>query len=395
VSNFALGTIVMPSSVFRMFCLIGLGLTASAVVGCGRKSPSALADAGTPGLPPSIAPTVSNATNPTLPTAQPPFPSAPMSFAGLVKKTDPAVVTVFAAVERTAPGGRKLRLMEGLGTGFIYEPSGYVLTNNHVIENATNITVRLADERRESAKLVGRDPLTDVAILKIGLQNLSYLPLGNSKTLQVGDWVVAIGNPFGLSHTVSSGIISAKGRTRDDLADLDKTGRGYFNFLQTDAAINQGNSGGPLIDLHGQVVGINTAIRANANNIGFAIPINMVKELIPKLVKDGYVKRSALGVTVGPLLEAERVRLNRPSLKGALVHDVGPGGPADKAGIAQDDVILTFNGKEVSDPNELRWLASMAGIKTSAKVKIARGKREFEVNVVLGELPSGDVSPPR
>ena len=311
---------------------------------------------------------------------------APLSFAPLVKATDPAVVTIFTVIDERR-GGKRRRLGEGLGSGFVYEPSGYILTNNHVVAQATEIVVRLADERRLPARLIGRDPATDVAILKVEVTGVTALPLGDSNMAEVGDWVMAIGNPFGLSHTVSAGILSAKGRTRGDVADLDRTGRGYFNFLQTDTAINQGNSGGPLINLRGEVVGINTAIRANANNIGFAIPINMVKQLVPLLVKDGRVRRSALGVTVGPVSEDDMGRLKRPDRKGALVRGVQPGGAAARAGLAEDDVVVAFNGAQVSDPEELRWQASIAGVGTTVSVRVTRGDREFEVKVTLGALP--------
>ena len=262
---------------------------------------------------------------------------------------------------------------------------------------ASRISVRLADERRFEAKLVGRDPLTDVAVLKIDVPGLPVLPLGDSDASDVGDWVVAIGNPFGLSHTVSAGIISAKGRTRDDLPDLDKPGGGsYFNFLQTDAAINQGNSGGPLLNLRGEVVGINTAIRANANNIGFAIPINMVKSILPSLVRDGRVIRSALKVQVNGVTEDDMRKLRRPDRRGAIVRAVEPGGPAERAGIAANDVILAFNGTIIADPNELRWLASLAGVGNTATVRLARGERVFDVRVVLAPLPeASDDDDPR
>jgi serine protease Do len=318
--------------------------------------------------------------------------TAPASFSALVRASDPGVVTVFSSVGR---GGRSV--IEGLGTGFIYDPTGLILTNNHVVAQATRISVRLADERRFDAKLVGRDPLTDVAVLKIEVPGLPVLPLGDSDALDVGDWVVAIGNPFGLSHTVSAGIISAKGRTREDLPDLDKPGGGsYFNFLQTDAAINQGNSGGPLLNLQGAVVGINTAIRANANSIGFAIPINMVKSILPSLVRDGRVLRSALRLHVNGVTEDDMRRLGRPDRRGAIVRAVEPGGPADRAGIAPNDVILAFNGTVVADPNELRWLASLAGVGTTATVRVARGERVFDLRVVLAALPdASDDDDPR
>ncbi|HEU4533676.1 MAG TPA: trypsin-like peptidase domain-containing protein [Polyangiaceae bacterium] len=312
--------------------------------------------------------------------------SAPLSFTSLVRASDPGVVTVFSVVR--GPGRMGI---EGLGTGFLYDAAGYILTNNHVIAQANRISVRLADERRVEAKLVGRDPLTDVAVLKIDVPGLPILPLGDSDAIDVGDWAVAIGNPFGLSHTVSAGIISAKGRTREDLPDLDKPGvQSYFNFLQTDAAINQGNSGGPLLNLKGEVVGINTAIRANANSIGFAIPINMVKSILPALVRDGRVNRSAMKVQVNGVSEDDMRRLRRADRRGAIVRGVERGGPAERAGIAPDDIILAFNGTVVADPNELRWLASLAGVGQTATVRVARGDRVFDVRVVLVALPDAN-----
>lgn len=340
---------------------------------------------------PTAAPTPAGPPSVVLPSGQ----TAPMSFSSLVKTADPCVVTVFSSKEERGRSGRKRVVMEGLGTGFIYDSSGYILTNDHVVADATNVTVRLADERRVAAKIVGKDPPTDVAVLKIDVAGLPSLPLGDSDALDVGDWVVAIGNPFGLSHTVSAGILSAKGRTREDVADLDRTGRGYFNFIQTDAAINQGNSGGPLINLAGQVVGINTAIRANANNIGFAIPINMVKSLLTMLTRDGKVSRSAIGITVGGVTEDDVERLKRPNRKGALVRGVQPGGPGDKAGLAVDDIILNFNGTEIVDPEALRWQASIAGVGTQANIKVARGERVFDLKLTLGALPDEPPDPDR
>jgi serine protease Do len=309
-----------------------------------------------------------------------------MSFASLAKAADPGVVTILSRVERVFRSGRKAVIMEGLGTGFIYDKAGYVLTNNHVVEGATAVQVKFADGNSLAAKVLGADKHTDVAVLKVDLpSNTTSLGLGDSDGIEVGDWVVAIGNPFGLSHTVSAGILSAKGRTRQDVQGLDPSG--YFNFLQTDAAINQGNSGGPLLNLRGEVVGINTAIRANANNIGFAIPINMVKQLLPILVRDGKIARSALGVSVRSVDHIEAARLGRPDHTGAWVVDVKPGGGADRAGIAPDDVLVAFDGKPIRDPNELRWLASIAGVGKTVSVRVARGTRTFEVRVTLAALP--------
>jgi serine protease Do len=207
----------------------------------------------------------------------------------------------------------------------------------------------------------------------------------------VGDWVVAIGNPFGLQHTVSAGILSAKGRTNQDVKGLDESG--YYEFLQTDASINPGNSGGPLLDTGGHVVGINTAIRAEANSIGFAIPINMVRDILPRLLKDGMIKRSAVGVQVSSVLPDDVARLGLAVANGALVRMVVPGGPADVAGLKVDDVIMEFDGKTITGPERLRWVASLAGVGNEVSVKAARGSRLFELKVKLIALPTAPQMP--
>ncbi len=356
-----------------------LGLLA-AVTGCGTRSGSSatpLANSAEVVAPPS-----------TRPARMPPSngDGMPVSFAPLARRADPAVATVKARVERETASGRRRVVAEGLGTAFVYDPNGYLLTNNHVIEDASDIQVIFADGRELPAKVVGHDKHTDVAVLRIDEKGLPSLSFGDSDAADVGDWVVAIGNPFGLSHTVSAGILSAKGRTKEDVKGLDPTG--YFNFLQTDASINPGNSGGPLLNLQGEVVGINSAVRANANGIGFAIPINMVKQLLPILLAEGRVRRSAIGVRVDALNAVEVARLHRPDRRGAWVKEVVPGGPAESAGIAPDDVIVAFEGKVVADPNELRWVASIYGVNKVATVRIARGERVFDLKVKLGELPT-------
>ena len=376
----------------RVTALVLAACLASSLLACGNKGAPADAshDGGypqTPGHPGDSqtpgAPVPASRLPPSLVTSD----GMPVSFAPLARRADPAVATVKARVERETPSGRRRVVSEGLGTAFVYDPDGFLLTNNHVIEDASDVEVSFFDGRELSARVVGRDKHTDVAVLHIDERALPSLPLGDSDEIEVGDWVVAIGNPFGLSHTVSAGILSAKGRTRDDVKGLDPSG--YFNFLQTDASINPGNSGGPLLNLRGQVVGINAAVRANANSIGFAIPINMVKQLLPMLLRDGKIRRSAIGVTVKPLNSVEIGRLKRPDRKGAWVESVIAGGPAQRAGIAPDDVVVAFDGKLISDPNELRWLASIAGVGKAAAVRIARGERTFDVRVTLGELSEG------
>lgn len=371
-----------------------------ALLGCGREggsSSTSNADASSApftSLPPgAIATSTAGIPAPTsTPSTAPPPPVPPLvnaegtpsSFAPLARGANPAVATVKAKVERRSALGRPRTIAEGLGTAFVYDPEGFLLTNNHVVEGATDVSVIFDDGRELKVTVVGRDKHTDIAVMKVDEKGLPALPLGDSDRIEVGDWVVAIGNPFGLSHTVSAGILSAKGRTRDDVKGLDPSG--YFNFLQTDASINPGNSGGPLLNLKGEVVGINAAVRANANNIGFAIPINMVKQLLPMLLRDSKIRRSAIGVVVDWLNQVQAERLKRPDRKGAWVKDVLGGGPADRAGVAPDDVILAFDGKTISDPNELRWLASIAGVNKVVTLKIARLERVFELRVTLGEL---------
>lgn len=357
-----------------------LALCSLSLVGC-RRSSSTGSDAGPPAsvTAPPVAPT---------PTGHlPPAPplEAPKSFADLAAKADPAVAFVKTLQEQEGRTGRRRVIGEGLGSGFVYDPAGLILTNNHVIKDATDIRV-IIQKKELKATVVGRDAPTDIAVLRVESKDLAHLPLGDSDASRVGDWVVAIGNPFGLAHTVSAGIVSAKGRTGSDVRGLGD-GSGYYNFIQTDAAINQGNSGGPLLDLGGRVVGINTAIRANANSIGFAIPINMVKELLPRLIKDGKVTRSAIGIRVSSLVDEDTTRLGLGEGAGALVRSVVPGGPADKAGVQVDDVITAFEGEPVPGPEKLRWLASLAGVGKAVTVRIQRGKRNLDLKLTLSELP--------
>jgi serine protease Do len=303
----------------------------------------------------------------------------PLSFAPIAKKADPSVVTI------TTQGRRKDQ--RGLGTGFVVDPSGVIITNAHVVEVGDEIVVQLSDERRFTGAVAGRDPRTDIAVVRIqGAKDLVPITLGDSDKVEVGDWVVAIGNPFGLSHTVSAGIVSGKGRSRDEVP-LDSTG--YYSFLQTDASINPGNSGGPLLDLHGEVVGMNTAIRGGAQGIGFAIPINMVKQIVPTLLEKGHFTRSALGIEIEDarsLTEKERRDLHVASDKGAVVRRVAKGGPADQAKLQEGDVIVAFDGKATERGSLLQWLASTAGVGKVVTVRVMRADQTFDLPVTLGEL---------
>jgi len=315
--------------------------------------------------------------------------SAPASFAPIAKHADPSVVTITTGedVEPSFLAGRPRREMIGLGTGFIVDKNGIILTNNHVIERAKIIVVKLSNDKLYPGRVVGTDPRTEIAVVKIDEHGLVPIALGDSDALEVGDWVVAIGNPFGLSHTVSAGIISAKGRTEKEVP-LDPAG--YYNFLQTDASINPGNSGGPLLNLKGEVVGINTAIRGGgAQGIGFAIPINMVKQLLPMLLRDGHVTRSALGIRqmdVHELTPEDRATLKLTSEQGAVVEGVEPGGPADRAHLEPGDVILAFDGAPLLPGSLLRWLASTAGVGKVVTLRVSRYGKVFDTEVTLGQL---------
>jgi serine protease Do len=321
---------------------------------------------------------------------------APLSFAPIAKRADPSVVTINTVGEDTETnifGRTRRRETKGLGTGFVADRDGVVITNNHVVEGATTISVRLSDDREVAADVAGRDPRTDVAVLRLKpkdpkeLKGLDPLPMGDSDAIDVGDWVVAIGNPFGLSHTVSAGIISAKGRGKEDVP-LDPSG--YYNFLQTDASINPGNSGGPLLNLKGEVVGVNSAIRGGgAQGIGFAIPINMVKQLLPMLLRDGHVTRSALGVQIRDVRELsaeDRTDAKITEDKGALVMAVDPTSGAGKAGLAPMDVIVGFEGQPIERGSHLQWLASTAGVGKTVTVRVNRQGKVFEQKITLGQL---------
>ena len=353
--------------------------------GCKRLS-TVSSSTGPAALPSGALPVAATAL-PTLSPLPAPLPGAraPQSFADLAAKADPAVVFVKTLQERRGASGRRRVVGQGVGTAFVYDPNGLIITNNHVIDEASDIHVIFGRKREVKATVVGRDPRTDIAVLRVEEKNLPYLPLGDSDALRVGDWVVAIGNPFALAHTVSAGILSAKGRTLADVNGLDESG--YYDFLQTDASINPGNSGGPLLDMAGNVIGINTAIRAQANSIGFAIPINMVKELLPRVLKDGHIKRSAIGVHVSSVLPDDMERLKLTDENGALVRVIVPGGPADRAGLQVDDVIQAFDGEALTGPERLRWVASLAGVGKAATLRVVRGGRTFDLKVTLVELP--------
>ncbi len=273
--------------------------------------------------------------------------------------------------------------VHALGSGVIVSNDGYILTNNHVVQGAQKLTVVMENNRKYTAKVVGTDPQSDVAVIKINASDLPSAALGNSDELRVGQWVIAVGNPFELMHTVTAGIISAKGRSSVNLAE-------YEDFIQTDASINPGNSGGALTDLDGNVVGINTAIYSPSGGnvgIGFAIPINMAKSVMEQLIAHGKISRGYLGLLPQDIDESLARALNLKSTKGSLVGDVTGGGPAEKAGIKRGDIITKFNGKEVENSMDLRNAVAAAAPGSSATVMLLRDGREMEVKVVLGERP--------
>lgn len=283
------------------------------------------------------------------------------------------------------PHGDQKQTVRGLGSGVIVSSDGYILTNNHVVDGAEKLTVVMSDQKKYSARVIGTDPQTDVAVIKIEAKNLPAVTLGNSDNVKVGQWVIAVGNPFQLLHTVTAGIISAKGRSNVGLAD-------YEDFIQTDASINPGNSGGALADLDGNVIGINTAISSPSGGnvgIGFAIPVNMARNVMDQLMKQGKITRGYLALMPQDIDENLAKALRLKSAEGALVGDVTPEGPADKGGIKRGDIITEFNGEQVKNSTALRNLVAQTAPGTSVKISLLRDGRELQVKVILGERPRG------
>jgi serine protease Do len=293
-------------------------------------------------------------------------------------------------LERNRPKQPRERRATSLGSGFIIDAkAGYVVTNNHVIQDADEIAVILHDDTRVEAKVVGRDPKTDVAVLKIDVANLKLqaVKFGDSDKTRVGDWVVAIGNPFGLGGTVTAGIVSARGR--------DINSGPYDDFIQTDASINRGNSGGPMFNMVGEVVGINTAIYSPSGGsigIGFAIPSAVAKPVIDQLVKHGRTRRGWLGVRIQAVTEeiAETLGLKKPT--GAMVASVTPGGPAEKAKIIAGDVVLKFDGREVSEMRRLPRIVAETEIGREVEVEVWRGGKTVALRVKVGELEEAETA---
>ena len=376
----------------------------AAVVACGGNGRPAEGRAPAPSRPGPVLPRESA---PVVPPAPQPAPVAGAlpSLAPLVESVKAAVVNVEVRSRGSSqmndaarelwerffggqiPEGRQReQLQRGLGSGFLISQDGLAITNNHVVEGAVAISVKLDDGRQFDAEVLGRDPLTDVAVIKLKGKTgkLPALALGDSDALRVGDWVMAIGNPFGLASTVSAGIISAKAR---------EIGAGpYDDFLQTDAAINPGNSGGPLFNLKGEVIGINTAIVGGANGvgatgIGFAVPSNMVKALLPQLQKEGVVTRGYIGVSVQNLTADIARGLGTPVQEGALVSGVSPGSPGEKAGIKTDDVIDRLDGEAIASSGQLTRKVALRRPGTAVTLEVYRGGSKMEKKVTLGTRP--------
>ena len=342
------------------------------------------------------------------------------SYAPVVERVMPAVVTI--RVEKRAsfsptgqqmpedllrrffgeqgpgmqqmPRGRRMPapVQRGLGSGVVVTKDGYILTNNHVVDSADAVKVELPDRRTFSAKVVGTDPATDLAVVKIDASSLPTLVIGDSDAVKVGDVVLAIGNPLNIGETVTSGIISAKGRqtpTGDD---------GYQDFLQTDAAINHGNSGGALVNAGGELIGINSQILSPSDGnigIGFAIPSNLAKHVMNELVSNGTVRRAKLGVTIQPITPDMAQAMNLPGTRGALVSTVDAGSPAEKAGLKQGDVITQYNGKDVADSNQLRNAVASTLPGTRVPLTVLRDGRAVALNATVGELEAAKARPAR
>lgn len=338
---------------------------------------------------------------------------APAGFADLAEKLMPAVVNIstsqtvqqrrsrgpgappfndffeeFFNQRRGGPDRPESRKVSSLGSGFVVDPKGIIITNNHVIEEADEITINFSDGTKLAAELIGRDPKTDLAVLKVdSKKRLPFVPLGNSDEARVGDWVIAIGNPFGLGGSLSAGIISAINR--------DINAGPYDSFIQTDAAINRGNSGGPLFNMKGEVIGVNSAIISPSGGsvgIGFSIPSNLATSVIAQLRQYGETRRGWLGVRIQAVTDelAESLSLGKP--RGALVSEVSPDGPADKGGVKVGDVIVTFDGKEVPTMRDLPRIVAETKIDKPVRVEVIRRGKSRQLSIVTGRLEEPDLA---
>ncbi len=340
----------------------------------------------------------------TLPAIKKGDPLPANRFVELAKLVNPSVVNISTATtpryqQRGRPGGRdpffdlfeqymmndprmRRQPMQALGTGFIIREDGLIITNNHVVEGADSVKVQIIEGDKETydAKVIGLDKSSDIALIKIETKKkLPAVKLGSSKDLEVGEWVAAFGNPFGHGHSMTKGIVSAIGREIDEI--------NLFPFIQTDASINPGNSGGPLVNIRGEVIGVNSAIDARAQGIGFAIPIDNVKTLLPQLEKDGKVKRGYMGVALQDISEEEAASIDLNTSEGALVVHVEPGSPADKSGVKPRDLVIEFNGKKIRTSNDLTKEVLKISLGEKANVKLNRRGKIVTVNVTISDRP--------
>lgn len=342
---------------------------------------------------------------PAEPTKAPPvkilYPTAPGSFVKLAARLGDTVVHLHTDVPvRGGPadwfpaagtpqspllGGLIERMQHSLGSGFVIDTAGYILTNAHVVAKADKIRVRLRGGADVAGKLVGQDKRTDVALLKIEVPmdvRLKPARLGSSKQLQPGEWVVAMGDPFGMGTTVSAGVVSTKERHGGPLGQ-----QGYWAYIQTDAAITPGNSGGPLVNVIGEVVGIATAVDPDTHGLGFAVPIDLVQKILPMLRRDGRVVRAWVGIYMARVSEEKAKDVGLKQAEGALVTSVVARGPAERAGLRTDDIILSFDGKKVLDADELPWIASMSGVNRMVPVKVWRNGKALSFTLKTEPMP--------
>lgn len=329
------------------------------------------------------------------------YPTAPGSFVKLLAKLEPSVVHLSAAAPvKGGPadwfpsgdpgagallGGHTERMRRSLGSGFLIDNEGSVLTNAHLVAQASTIRVQLHDGSTHEAKLVGQDAKSDVALLRFepaAGAKLRPARLGKSSQLEVGEWVVAVGNPFGLGPSLSAGVVSARER-----ADLPPNAQGYWGYIQTDLAIHAGNSGGPVVNVLGEVVGIATAVELQTHGLGFVSPIDVVQKVLPMLRREGKVVRAWVGIYMDRVTEAKAKQLGLKQARGALITSVIPRGPADRAGLRAGDVILTFDGKKIMTHSELPWLASLAGIDRLVAVQVWRGGKLLDFTLKSERMP--------
>ena len=339
-------------------------------------------------------------------------PASRISFAPVVKKVLPSVVTITSSrmVKASAEGGDdgippmfrqffggdpdngggqsrmpRQQKEQGMGSGVIVSANGYILTNNHVVDHATTVTVIMPDKHEFKARVVGADPKTDIAVLKVDASGLEPITIGDSDKVQVGDYVLAVGNPFGVGKTVTMGIVSATGRANLGIED-------YEDFIQTDASINPGNSGGALVNDRGELIGINTAILANGSEgnqgIGFAVPVRVARDVMQQIVASGKVTRAYLGVKAQEVTPSIAKDFHEPEVTGALIGDVMPGSPAEKAGLEKGDIILDIDGKPVTGSAELRMHVSLMAPGTKVNVKVFRDGAEKTLPLTLAEMPT-------